>query len=255
MKLFPTTYCLSILVLSGVIVYAQPTSAIQHRNPTDTTYQNNLMIVRSAAGDTIEVSELKHGKRNGRQTLYYSNGEVSSIMHYKQGYLHGKAAYYRQGQQHPYKIAHYKLFAFPTAPESLLDGIYQSLGPEGNTLENIRYARGAKNGPYELYHDNGQLKEKGIYQENLHTGRKLQYSAARYLIKDEQYLIIDNPEFKSRKNESGGVQNKEQKPTPGISPKVAVLHGHAKYYHPNGLLSSDLSFRYGKKEGRCKEYY
>src|SRR5690606_1053637 len=82
----------------------------------------------------------------------------------------------------------------------------------------------------------------------LQIGNKRTYAPDATLLREETYIIIDNPNF------SEGNPN-TAKTNANPSKKLSVLHGKANYYHPNGRLSSELLFRHGKKEGLCKEYH
>ncbi len=243
---------LTIFLLFSVNVIAQPSDfPFQSPSGTDTIFQKNQIIVFNASKDTLEIAGFKSGKKNGKQTLFYNNGEIKRIANYKNDLLDGKVEYYSQKNKAPFRVENYK--SFPKDQKSLLHGVYRSFGKDGELVEKTNYRNGVKNGNYELYHNNYQLKEKGIFENNLNVGRKRSYNAEGILMKDENYIVIDNPQYidiSSKPNDANFGKDEI-----GNQPKrLSVLDGKVKYYHYSGLLASDLKFENGKKVGLAKEY-
>ena len=247
---------IAVVALISIPCNAQPGEDFYRlSSKLDTLFVKNQMIVRNAAQDTLEVAARKNGKKNGKQTLFHNNGEVNRIAYFKSDLLSGKVEYYRYGSKFPFKIEHYK--ALLKEEKSVLHGVYKTYYKEDILTESILYKDGAKSGKYELYHHNGKLKEKGTFQDNLNNGRKLTYTSEGVLVKDENYVIIDNPNFVDNTKKQGEKNDATQK-NREIShqpEKLSVLHGKAKYYYSKGSRSAETQFKHGKKEGLCKEYY
>ena len=247
---------IAVVALISIPCNAQPGEDFYKlSSKLDTLFVKNQMIVRNAARDTLEVAAIKNGKKNGKQTLFHNNGEVNRVAYFKNDLLSGKVEYYRYGSKFPFKLEHYK--ALPKEGKSVLHGVYKTYYKEELLTESLLYKDGAKSGKYELYHHNGKLKEKGTFQDNLNIGRKLTYTPEGVLVKDENYVIINNPNFvdnaKKQGEKNGATQkNKEISHQPE---KLSVLHGKAKYYYSKGSRSAEFQFKHGKKEGLCKEYY
>src|SRR5690606_221070 len=127
---------------------------------------------------------------------------------------------------------------------------------KGNLAELTNYKNGSKNGKYELYHNNGKLKEKGTYEDNLNIGNKRYYSTDGTLLRDENYIIINNPKYiePSKRPDAKELSDKEIKEIVNQPKKLSLLHGKATYYHSNGKISAENNFKNGKKDGLCKEY-
>src|SRR5690554_2101060 len=86
---------LSLLLLSGIL-QAQPNTRVNESFKnilgTDTLVQQPFLggllnketwIIRSKDKDTLEIAEVKNGKLHGEQQLFYHNGDVKSIAHYR----------------------------------------------------------------------------------------------------------------------------------------------------------------------------
>ncbi|MDO5655985.1 MAG: hypothetical protein Q4G27_07585 [Flavobacteriaceae bacterium] len=231
---------------------AQPGNYYNYSTGIDSIFSKNQLIVRNSSKDTLEIANLKNGKKHGKQTLYYNNGELKQISNFKNGLLNGKVEYYSQGNKSLYLIEHFK--AFPKEETSRLHGVYKRFDSNGHLAELMHYNNGSKNGKYELYHNNGKLREKGNFEENLIIGNKQSFTTEGILILDENYIIIDNPNY-LEPFKAKGVINQDMKSLPKEPKKLSVLHGKAKYYHSNGNLMADFTFKNGKKEGLNKEYH
>lgn len=246
------SFSLMLLTADGI---AQPGGYLgTYSHEVDSIIKRNKLFVLNASKDTIEIAGFRNGKKNNRQILFYNNGEVRRTARYKDDLLNGQVTFYSQGRKNPNRIEHYK--AFPKENTSKLHGANKIFGADFKLIELTHYKDGKRNGKYERYHNNGQLKEKGTFKEGLNTGNKRIYSAEGLLLQDENYIIIDNPDFKkiaplSQENDnSSSIKYVVQ-----IPQKLSVLHGRVKYYHYNGLLSADFVFYKGKKEGLCKEFH
>ena len=247
---------LGIVTLISIPCNAQPGDEFYNRkSQLDTLFVKNQMIVRNASQDTLEIAAIKNGKKNGKQTLFHINGEVDRIAYFKNDLLSGKVEYYRYGSKLPFKIEHYK--ALSKAGKFVLHGVYKTYHKEKLLTESIFYKNGTKSGKYELYHHNGKLKEQGTFQDNLNIGRKLTYTPEGVMVKDENYVIINNPNFVDNTKKQGEKNEATQK-SKEISHQpenLSVLHGKAKYYYSKGSRSAESQFKHGKKKGLCKEYY
>lgn len=184
--------------------------------------------------------------------MFNSNGQIQRIARYRKGLLNGAVNYYAQNRKDPVRIEHYK--AFPKEDTALLHGAYQTFTNKGILIEDIRFKNGAKNGPYTYYYPSGKQKEKGRFEDNLHTGNLLFYSASEILLRDENFIIIDNPNDVKPLSDSIITKNRGKRLGPR-SPKISVRHRQSTYYYRNGDISSIDNFVKGEKNGICKTYY
>jgi len=256
---------LSLLLLSGIL-QAQPNTRVNESFKnilgTDTLVQQPFLggllnketwIIRSKDKDTLEIAEVKNGKLHGEQQLFYHNGDVKSIAHYKHGLLDGKVEVFIQNSKQLIALMHYK--ALPDSGVSVLHGEVERYFHGKGIQERLNYKEGKKDGPYTQYFQNGQLQTKGQYKEDLEIGRKLSYSQSGDLQREENFIIIDNPQYLAlNKNQKQKLEEVKPVNTRNIAQKISVLHGTVKYYR-NGKLTSDCQYKNGKKDGLCKEYH
>lgn len=245
----------TLFFLFEISVFGQPGgSSYFNTQPKDTIFTKNQITVLNSSGDTIEISDFKNGKIHGIQKLFFNNSELRYKADYKNGLLDGKAETFQQNRKSPVKIEHYK--SIPAENRSVLDGLSQVFDFEGILLEEINYKNGLKDGKYKLFHSNGKLKQEGTYQNNLDTGRKKTYDANGFILKDENFIIIDNPDF-VKLNPSKLPEEIPEKPKSllNVPEKLSVLNGKVKYYFSEGKISNDLNFKNGLKEGLNKEFY
>jgi len=110
-------------------------SVIEFRNGKEhgmTTYYN-----KHYGKPSLEIM-MKKGKRNGKMTRYYFNGNIEVVAHYK------------------YDIQ---------------DGLYQEYDLKGNPLLECYYVNGKKTGSYITYHEKGMIREKGEFKDDLFNGK------------------------------------------------------------------------------------
>lgn len=77
------------------------------------------------------------GVLNGVFKIFYEDGKLTKLVHFKDGKLHGNSKKY--------------------SPKSIL-------------IEDVNYVNGELHGHASFYEDNGNLKQKGLYEEDLKVG-------------------------------------------------------------------------------------
>lgn len=245
-----------LLFLLGNSGSAQPTATpfrvFNSAHGVDTIFSKNQIIVRNAEKDTLEISETRNGMKNGKQKLFYTDGALRIIAHYKNNVLDGRAEYYSLAKEEPFRIEHYK--ALPHEQRAVLHGLYKSYNSHRKLVEETTYKNGRKNGAYRLFYNNGVLKEKGKYEDGLNIGRRRVYADNGTLVRDEKYIIIANPAY-LEVLENREKEDADPKKTSTVPKKLSVLDGNIKYYSRNGHIVSDFHFERGKKEGLNKEFY
>ncbi len=221
----------------------------------DTIFNKKEIIIRNTNKDTLEISGFKNGVLHGEKRLFYNDGKIKLIANYKKGLLHGKVESFTPRTEQISRTEHY--LALPEENISVIHGKVIIYYMGGEIQEELNYEKGYKNGKYTVYHSNGEIRERGTFQNDLHIGNKIVYQKNGRLRSNENFIIIENPNYVK----IFGENNKEKKSSnlrkevQNVPKKLSVLDGNAKYYHYNGDLSSDLQFKKGKKDGLCKEYH
>lgn len=97
-----------------------------------------------------------NAKLNGEYKIFYVNGKLTKLAHYKDGLLEGNSKKYSQ---------------------------------EGVLIEDLNYVKNVLNGPAAFYEMNGYLKQKGVYKDDLKVGVWEFYTDGE-LSKTKEILVI-----------------------------------------------------------------
>ncbi|MFK5879590.1 MAG: toxin-antitoxin system YwqK family antitoxin [Flavobacteriaceae bacterium] len=103
--------------------------------------------------------EMKGKERIGKWLYYHKDGKNKMIEeNYESGVLNGEyKIFYVNGKLT--KLAHYK--------DGLLEGNSKKYSQEGILIEDLNYIKNVLNGPAAFYEMNGNLKQKGVYEDDL----------------------------------------------------------------------------------------
>lgn len=274
MFLFKTGLTFFIFFSFSTMGLSQP--SIQRGN--DTIFNKNEIIVRRLGNDTIEISGWKNGKLNGEQKLFYGNNSLSSITQFKDGKQNGSYKSFHSTNGILISEGTYKYY--PKLQQSLLNGKFtRYYSNNGKISEEYSYSQGKRNGKYKRFHPNGNTQEEGFFEDDLLKGTKKTYQLNGIIRTEEQYIIIDNPDYLVQKvpkdslrvktilDEQGTISDgKPKKKTSeddkyieiapyNVPKKLSLLDGKATYYATTGEIQSDLNFKQGKKDGLCIEYH
>lgn len=265
----------TLIPLFAFAVTGETQPSIQRGN--DTIFNKNEIIVRRLGKDTIEISGWKNGKLNGEQKLFYGNNRLSSITQFKDGQQNGIQKTFHSANGILISEGTYKYF--PKLKKSLLNGKFtRYYYSDGKVSEEYNYVQGKRNGKYKRIHPNGNLQEEGIFEDDLVKGIKKTYQLNGILRSEEQYIIIDNPDYVVKRVLKDTSQIKvwldvtndteikpKKKPSEedkyieiaphNIPQKISILNGKSTYYTMTGEIQSALNFKNGKKDGLCIEYY
>ncbi len=106
--------------------------------------------------------KIKGKDRIGKWLYYHKDGKNKMIEeNYKNGVLNGEyKIFYVNGKLT--KLAHYK--------DGLLEGNSKKYSQEGVLIEDLNYIKNVLNGSAAFYEINGNLKQKGVYEDDLKVG-------------------------------------------------------------------------------------
>ncbi|WP_158276102.1 toxin-antitoxin system YwqK family antitoxin [Brumimicrobium oceani] len=228
------------------------------KEPLDTVFIENQIIVLNKEKDTLEITDFMDGKRHGTQHIFFPDRRTETIANYENGLLKGRVEHYRVNTYSSSEVHFlYATQNYVPVPEK---GYSYLAGKEIIYFENdsirsfTNYVKGRKNGAFKSFHNNGQLNTHFYYENDQVVGRKLIYSYSGNILHDENYIIYEIPD--SLKNTPHNEKRYILEPR-GINvlSNLSVLHGSAKYYDREGNLRADLNYKEGLKHGLCKEYY
>ncbi len=206
------------------------------------------------------------GEMDGEQKMFYPNGNLQSIMTYKDGLLHGKKALFNQ-EGDVLEEGYYE--------QGKLHGVLRQMDQKGREVV-CTYVKNRKEGPYEVYYPlhpkYGKVKAfEAVYVNGLIEGEVLEYSEAGNKIavshfvngkkEGEATLYNEKGQLLAKMNFTNDKQNGEtiQYYPEGSVYKISnfvnqEINGEEKTFYPNGKLSALVSYKYGKQDGPSQSW-
>jgi antitoxin component YwqK of YwqJK toxin-antitoxin module len=235
-------------------------------------------------GVISEITTLKDELREGPYAEYYENGARYKEGFYSRGLFEGEITYYskaggkeyllnyKEGELDKALIEYYltgELYRKEEFVEGKSQGAYQLFWRDGSKRAVGSKADGLFDGMYQEYYTNGQLKREGMLKEGEETGVWKWYDKEGKL---SQEAVFENGLFDGVKKEydiDGKLYAEKVFDKDWLisykyfdkEGKVIAEGGHnkkefdLKIYYPNGVLSSEGKYVYGKgKQETWKEY-
>ncbi|MDR2920317.1 MAG: hypothetical protein LBV72_13265 [Tannerella sp.] len=203
------------------------------------------VITYGSDGKTVVAeSTSSSGKRNGRYTTYYTNGQLEKEQEFKEGKEHGYLrtydqdgnikwdCYYEEGKMHGQQT---QLFI------SSLHGYY---------VKTSNYEHGVLVGDYSEVYPNGKIKEKGKYDKN---GKK----TGTWTTGNKDGSLIDECEYKNGERDGKRKTFFNDNTVSKIQTyKAGEITGlTTEYNYKTHKLESETTYLEGRKEGPFKVYH
>ncbi len=191
---------------------------------------NGVWVIVDAEKRIVSQVQLNVGVRNGQSAWFYPNGQVMFQADYSNGILNGafiekspegkviREESYVDGQRSEVVKEHFANKAvkseinFLSAPQHVLtqdDWETVTLATYSSAGERLR------NGPYVVFHENGQMKLRGSYERGVEVG------------------TFESWHANGEKAVAGSYENGRQ-------------HGKWSWWHPNGMRQSIATFKQGQ---------
>lgn len=222
-----------------------------HEEPGTPRWLNKKNALESGQGIYLQgVYNYKDGKRDGKQTTYYENGQIETEYFYLRGHKSGIEKQYHENGQ---------LKNLVTYDNGIMDGEDIEYNNRGKIIGKLNYYKGNKHGlelhytddgkhiikkinwdmgmilgPYEEYWPNGNPKLISSYKDGKHKGDEKQYYKNGTLQIVHKYDRDGNIKYKSEYYPSG-EKNYEQ--------LNGANHIYFKVYYEN---SNDVKQQYSK---------
>jgi antitoxin component YwqK of YwqJK toxin-antitoxin module len=245
---------------------------IYYNNNGNIQYKNNLIEV-TVNGKT---TSLKHGKfisyhttgqissqgnykmdtKSGLWREYTQKGDLYRENFYKEGKIHGTNNSYSMDGKIEQKSEFYEDIEIDGKKyHHVFHGMKENYKGNGKLERKEKYIYGKKEGTWESYHANGNVREINTYKNNLQIGKALAYDEEGNKIFEVNYNIIKKdtleisvktgPELRWDKNilvfETNYIDGKED--------------GTRKSYLKSGKLASIMNFRDDLIQGENIDYY
>lgn len=144
--------------------------------------KHGTQVYYNKRGDTTKLETYQYGKLHGIKKSYYGNGKIYKIVNYKEGLLDGsfqlfnkegvviEETNYKKNNKHGKQKYYYDdgvLLRTGNWDEGMKVGTFKMFYYQGfpQTIENYN-KKGQKDGKFEEYYANQQLKQRAIYKED-----------------------------------------------------------------------------------------
>lgn len=207
------------------------------------------------------------GRKTGKAETYYMDGGKHSVGYYDKGRKDSVFAYYYRSGQPKKKIRYQTGKPADTLKKWYEHGQIRETGyfdPDTALKGFYRYAKkhyriisyydssgkqvvSKGTGPYTAYYDNGQLKEKGRYEQGLKTGEWIRYDTSGHIDYKETYRQGNLQHGKNYTAKGDSVSYTVAEQEPGFNGgDTALMYYVAKRVH------YPLMARYKQVEGKVR---
>jgi antitoxin component YwqK of YwqJK toxin-antitoxin module len=165
---------------------------------------------------------LLNGKKHGNYKRWSAEGELTTRIEYDHGLYSGPYIFYLNGNV--YKLITYKVVEKEHRLISIKEGKYELYYNNGELQEKGEYENDEKHGKWRTYYEDGSLKTKEEYEFGVKTGTYKFYDNKGVLRVNENYTVV-----------------------PYGEKLVSKKHGKCKRYYENGVLWVAEEYKEGKK--------
>ena len=161
-----------------------------------------------------QVGSYRNGKPHGKFTEYFRNGTIKETAVFGEGVPDGEfTQYYKDGTKQLSIVYH----------AGLKNGTFQTWSKDGAPKEKGGYQNNEKTGPWQKFHQNGQISSLVTYRAGMKTGKTEEYNAEGVLLQRGQFL--------------------ENTPD-----------GNWQLFFDDGTKKSEGAYRRGQRDGRWTTY-
>jgi antitoxin component YwqK of YwqJK toxin-antitoxin module len=225
-------------------------------NGKKTSVKHGKFIGYHNTGQISAEGNYEFGKKSGLWREYTQKGDLYKENFYKEGKIHGINNSYNNEGKIEQKSEFYEDIEIDGKKyHHVFHGMKENYKGNGKLDRKEKYIYGKKEGTWESYHANGNVREINTYKNNLQIGKALAYDEEGNKIFDVNYNIIKKdtveisvktgPELHWDKNilvfETNYIDGKEE--------------GTRKSYLKSGKLASIMNFRDDLIQGENIDYY
>ncbi len=194
---------------------------------------NGVWAIIDAEQHVVSQIQLTHGVRNGQATWFYPNGQIMVQADYADGVLSGafvekshdgkviREDFYVKGQRAEVEKEYYAKKSLKSETHFLTASQRPVNRDDWDTVTLATYTNGGekiKHGTYQLYFENGQLSQRGSFDNGIATGTFESWHA-----NGERAIV-------------GSYENGKQ-------------HGKWSWWHDNGMRKSTATYVDGEVSG------
>ena len=209
-------------------------------------------------GQPMEAYRIdKEGKKQGKATQWYANGNVKQEATYRDGEVTGVyQLYFENGQPEElttYSDTEHVVDDWGEQEDYAKSGAYKRWDTDGNLREEGLYAHDRKTGEWRTYTD-GQLRRVQHFENGLESGPYVLYHEGR--LREEGHFKIITDEYGNRRSVKDGLWTEyyyESDYPEGLKQwevrwKDGVKHGQSQRYDTQGKVTYTEVYDHGKKQ-------
>lgn len=219
----------------------------------DSSVLDQAFILYERNGSVSVEGFYKKGKKEGTWKTY-EDGNLTRLETYKNNKLHGIQKRFVNRQEINSGIFYEEIEVNGVFQKNVYDGTCIERFADGSLKKEEHYVMGIREGLFQEFYDNKQLKSSSSYKHNLLTGKQQQYDPNGQLTFETTYDIMytDTGEVSVRHGtemswRNGKLDYEEQW-------RSGKRDGYCRYFNTNGTLLREQIFRNGLLDGVSKEY-
>ena len=262
--------CLSILLFAQIFIGCSLTVKVIDNHPNNAkksseTYNGKLFgsklikkTTHSQSGRILSETSYSNNKKHGKHTAYHENGKIAAQGNFKSGLRSGKWEWNDKNGRID-SIYTFKNGKYHGKNENYFNGILQI---------SQRYSDGKMNGNFTEYTEQGFIKSKGKYQNNLPYGKwewfdrdkKIQrvinykdgIKDGGFKIYSEDHLSLSGYYLKDMRHKIWKWYDSEGRIDSIANYSSGKLDGEYRVWHDNSELKISGFFRQNKFDGEWK---
>ena len=197
-------------------------------------------------GQVEEINNYEDGMMSGLQIKYFKNGQLEETGEKIVGVWTVREEYYKNGQLKD-RTEYKPLYSDGELVQFIRDGLHTRHYSDGQLECSNNYKEGVTLGPWECYHENGQLSYRVNYVEGEEVEEPYEDFYSNGQVQNKFNIDKDGNGTKERYFESGGLEWK-------FNVRNNKKHGTEEQFYLNGQPMFKLNYKDGEKDGEIKYY-
>jgi uncharacterized protein len=207
-------------------------------------------------GKLREEGVYEMDKKSGLWHEYNQNGDLYRETFYKNGKVHGINNSYTNTGKPETKSEYYEEIEIDGKKiKNVFHGIRERYRDNGKIDSREKYIYGKKEGTWETYYTNGNIRETNTYKNNLQIGKSIGYDEEGNMIYDANFEIIKGDSIDISVKTGTEKRWKNKVLVFETTYKNGKENGIRKSYFPSGKLSQIQNFVDDLLQGESIEYY
>ena len=225
-------------------------------NGKKSAIKNGPYVGYHSTGQVSQEGNYDYGKKSGLWREYNQKGDLTKETFYKNDKIYGLNNNYNSEGKLETKSEFYEEIEIDGKKLlNVYNGIKERYNSNGKLESKEKYIYGKKDGDWESYHPNGNLKEIKSYKNNLQIGKANAFDADGNTIFECTYEIIKNDSIDISVKTGREWRQEKKVLVSETFYKNGKENGIRKSYFPSGKIASSQNFIDDLLQGESIEYY